>query len=391
MTASRRGDEPSFIPYARQCIEDDDIQAVVDVLKSDFVTQGPQIERFEASLAEYTGARYAVAVSSGTAALHLSCQGLGIQAGDVGLVPAITFAATANALRYVGAEVAFVDVDDRSGLASAEQFLAAADGLAEQSEKQVWLPVSYSGLPPDLPRIAAAARERGAFVVEDAAHSIGATYPDGAGSTCRSGSCSHSDAAILSFHPVKHLCAGEGGAVLTNDQTLARRIRRLRSHGVERGRNWLYDQVELGSHYRMTELQAALGLSQLGKLDRFLERRRAIAQRYQAALERQPFAGRVAMAHRPLESAWHLFVIRFANAIEREAAYHYFREHQIGVQVHYFPVYQHSYYRNFAGGHVSLPGAEAFYAACLSLPMYPQLTDADQDRVISTLKSFLQR
>jgi len=366
---------PQPIPYGRQCIDEADITAVVKTLKSDFVAQGPEVQAFESELSEVTGARYAIAVSSGTAALHLSCLGLGIKKEEVGLVPGITFAATANCLRYVGAEVRFVDVDPLSGLALSDQFSETA---------RIHLPVSYSGAVPDLERIASRANASGAFVVEDAAHSIGATY----GKSSRSASCEHSDAAILSFHPVKHVCAGEGGAVLTNDKVLADRIRTLRTHGIENREAWRYDQGELGFHYRMTDLQAALGRSQLGKLPGYLARRRELAGRYRSAFSQEPFASRIRLACKNDGSALHLFVVHFENAEEREAAYSFFHQYNVRVQVHYMPVYRHSYYET--RGHIPLPGCEAFYATCLSLPLYPGLTDEEQDFVIRCLKAFLE-
>lgn len=376
------------IPYARQSIDEADVEAVAQALRSDFVTQGPAIEAFEAALAEATGARYAIAVSSGTAALHLSCLGLGLGAGSYGLVPAITFAATANCLRYVGAQVGFCDVDPLSGRSGAEHFQQASAMGRQRGELKALLPVSFTGAVPDLESISQLAGNEGAFVIEDAAHSIGARYGGADGAAFRSGSCAHSDAAILSFHPVKHICAGEGGAVLTNDETLARRVRRLRSHGIDKGEAWRYDQAELGYPYRMTELQAALGASQLGKLDAFLQRRRALALRYERAFSAEPFASRLRIAKAAPSSAWHLFVVHFADADERQAAYAFLRERNIRAQVHYFPVYRNSYYEK--QGHATLPGAERFYSTCLSLPLFPRLTEGEQDYVIASLRSFFE-
>ncbi len=379
----------SVIPYARQCIDETDIQAVVSALRSDYVTQGPRIVAFEDGLREATGARYAVAVSSGTAALHLSCLGLDLRESHFGVLPAITFASTANCLRHSGSDVAFCDVDPRSGLATVDAFRTAIESFVGPQELGALLPVSFSGAVPDLEAIARLAAEKGAYVIEDAAHSMAATYRTSDGSTSRSASCSHSDAAILSFHPVKHVCAGEGGAVLTNDETLARRLRRLRSHGIEKGEAWTYNQIELGYHYRLTELQAALGASQLEKLDGFVDRRRVLAARYAAAFEQEPFRSRIRMSNRDEGSSWHLFVIHFADEGERRAAYDFLHARNIRAQVHYMPVYRHDYYRKV--GHASLPGAEAFYRTCLSLPLYPKLEDEQQDRVIAALEAFLER
>lgn len=371
---------PKPIPYGRQCIDESDIEAVTRTLRSDFVAQGPQVSAFEAELCELAGARHAIVVSSGTAALHLCCLGLGLRAGDVGLVPGITFAATANCLRYVGAEVGFVDVDPVSGLSSVEHF---ASKMEETDRVRALFPVSFSGAVPDLGGISKLASKHGAFVVEDAAHSIGARY----GEDFASASCDHSDAAILSFHPVKHVCAGEGGAVLTNDSVLADRIRRLRSHGIANQEDWLYDQTELGHHYRMTDLQAALGRSQLGKLPGFLARRRSLALRYQELFEREPFASRIQISNLDEGSALHLFVVHFSSSAERQAAYSFLHRHNVRVQVHYMPVYRHSYYKE--QGHVPLSGCEGFYETCLSLPLFPMLADEEQDYVVRCLEAFL--
>ncbi len=379
------------IPYARQCIEDADIESVVAALKSDFITQGPRIESFEKALSEVTGARYAIAVSSGTAALHLSYQGLGLGKGDIGVVPAITFAATANALGYCGSTPAFCDVESTSGLATAVQFKGCIEKLETNDLRASLLaPVSYSGKLCDLENIAELARGLGAYVVEDAAHSLGAVR---GGS--RSGSCDHSDAAILSFHPVKHVCSGEGGAVLTNDSVLARRVRNLRSHGIEKFEDqqrseggWTYAQTELGWNYRMTDLQASLGASQLARLDWNLARRREIVARYQQRLAKEPFASCFGRPSDAPDSSWHLYVIRFVSPEMRRAAYDFLQARGIGVQVHYIPVYQHPYYKK--AGHRELPGAETFYGSCLSLPLYPALSDKDQEFVVDALAEFCQ-
>lgn len=372
---------PTSIPYGRQWIDEADIRSVVETLRSDFVAQGPQVQKFEAALCELTGAAHAIAVSSGTAALHLSCLGLGIGPKDRGIVPAITFAATANCLRYVGASPVFCDVDPVSGLATVKGVAAA---FAETSSARVLLAVSYSGAVPELGPLSALAQKAGAFVVEDAAHSIGAGY--GAGS--RSASCEHTDAAILSFHPVKHVCAGEGGALLTNDSVLARRVRALRSHGIEGREGWLYDQGELGYHYRMTDLQASLGVSQLARLPEFVQRRRKLAEVYRTAFSEEPFASRIRISNTDDGSSVHLFVVHFSGTAERKAAYEYLHRHNVRVQVHYLPVYRHSYYANSET--VSLPGAETFYAGCLSLPLYPLLKDEEQSYVIDCLGAFLK-
>lgn len=381
------GESVKDIPYGKQCIDDSDIEAVVAALKSDYVTQGPRLQWFEDSLKEVTGARYAVAVSSGTAALHLTCLGLGLGEGDYGVTPAITFAASANCLRYAGAKVAFADVDQTTGRSSPTHFAEAIERSTNQGALKALIPVSFTGAVPDLESIAILAKDSNAYVIEDAAHSIGASYQSADGSMHRSASCDHSDAAILSFHPVKHVCAGEGGAILTNDEALAKRVQRLRSHGIRKGEDWLYNQEELGFNYRMTEMQAALGHSQLGKLKGFIARRSALAERYQAIFAEAPFAGRVRVATSNSKSSWHLFVIHFQSAQERKAAYDYMQSKGIRVQVHYIPVYHHEYYEGTVPNEFS--GSETYYSTCLSLPLYPSLNADEQNYVIESLRTFL--
>lgn len=384
------------IPYARQWIDEDDIAAVTAALRADFLTQGPTIAEFEAALATATGARHAVAVSSGTAALHLSALALGLGPGRTGLTSPITFAASANCFLYAGAEAAFVDVDAHSGLMAPAALDAELTRRSAAGGKPgVVVAVSLAGRAADLPALAKVCARHAWTLVEDAAHSFGATYRDD-GSVYRSASCAHTQAAILSFHPVKHICTGEGGAVLTNDDALAAHVRRLRTHGIERpapeknpaGEGaWFYEQVELGYHYRLTDLQAALGLSQLRKLPRFLERRRTLARRYAEILAGEPFARILRAPVFDGEHAYHLYVVHFRSPEDRRAAYEHLAAAEIRAQVHYIPVYRHPYYRE-RYGEQPLPGAEAFYSGCLSLPLFPAMTDAEQDRVIAALADF---
>jgi len=376
-------DADEVIPYARQCIDESDIESVREALQSEFLTQGPRQEWFESALQEVTGARYAVAVSSGTAALDLTVKGLGIEVGQLGITSAITFVASANCLKTQGAEVAFADVNPETGLSEAEHFEAAGKDPA------ILIPVSYAGACPNLVDIAGYARLKRAFVLEDASHSIGSVYGDG----YRSAGCEHSDAATLSFHPVKQICCAEGGAVLTNDETLARRVRRLRSHGIDRPLDliekegpWAYDQVELGGNFRLTDMQAALGVSQLNRLPEFLEARRTIARRYDAAFGDEIFDGLFDRPEFDEGSAWHLYVIRFRDSDMRKKAYSYLGDKGIRTQVHYRPVYRNTYYGY--SDEDGLPGSEAFYASCLSLPLFPLLTVGQQERVIDALRVF---
>ncbi len=387
------------IPYACQWIDEEDIAVVNEVLRSPYLTQGPCLEKFEEALAKTTGARYAVAVSNGSAALHLADVLCGAKPGSLGITSPITFAATANCLLYCGARVRFVDVNAVTGLMDSVNL---HEVLAEEAEKDslknpLILPVSFAGRPVELPRIQKIAQQFGARVIEDAAHSLGAEN-ENHGEVFSSGSCRYSDAAALSFHPVKHICCGEGGAFLTGDAKLADRARLLRSHGIlkpfeghtgatPQGPQWLQEQTELGWNYRMTEMQAALGLSQLKRLPFFLERRRHLAKRYYEAFQNYPFSDIIKTPPLIPGHACHLFVVHFPNSRLRDSAYEFLRSRQIGSQVHYKPVYRHPYYEK-KFGFQRLPGAEKYFEGCLSLPLYPKLGDTEQDRIVETIKDF---
>jgi UDP-4-amino-4,6-dideoxy-N-acetyl-beta-L-altrosamine transaminase len=385
-----------FLGYGRQSIDQSDVSSVVEVLRSDFLTQGPTIERFEAALAERIGARYAVAVSSGTAGLHIACLAAGLGPGDLGLTAAITFAASSNCLLYAGAEAGFVDIDgDTLGIAPAslEKALKAAPQV------KVIIPVHFAGLAHGCAEIRALAKER--VVIEDAAHAVGGNYDCGKSIGCGA----YADMSVFSFHPVKTITTGEGGTVVTNDVELARRLRMLRNHGIEReaarflgddvkedGRTkpWLYEQQMLGFNYRMTDIQAALGLSQLCKLDRFLQRRLVIARRYDEAFARLPFVRLPQSApQQRARSGHHLYIAQFdfdPMGTTRTAFMTKLREQGIGSQVHYIPVYRHPYYvRRYGIDPATFPQAEHYYRTCLSLPFYPELTDEDVERVVKTV------
>ncbi len=373
-----------FVPYGRQTIDEVDVEAVVRVLKGDWLTTGPAVAEFEEAMAAFVGAAEGVAVSNGTAALHLSMLAADIGPGDEVIVPSMTFAASANCVQYVGAKVVFADV--RPDTLTIDVDHAAA--LVTPRTKAI-VAVDYAGLPCDLDELMALADRHGLVVVEDACHAPGATY---GGRDV--GSIAH--LSTFSFHPVKHLTTGEGGMITTNDQELARRLRTLRNHGIasewrqreERG-TWEYDMVELGFNYRLPDLSCALGSAQLTRLPEWVERRRAIAARYDSLL------AEVHDVRRPVEpegrrASWHLYPIRLTGddaESKRAATFTHLRMHGIGVNVHYRPVHLHTYYQRLGYPVDLCPVAEREYKGLLSLPMWPGLTDTDQDRVIDLVVS----
>jgi UDP-4-amino-4,6-dideoxy-N-acetyl-beta-L-altrosamine transaminase len=378
----------SLLPYGRQTIEDDDIAAVTEALRSDFLTTGPRVEAFEAAFAEAVGAPHAVACANGTAALHLAMLALGVGEGDLCVVPAITFLATANCVRYVGAEVLFADVDPASGLITPQTLDEALARAGDQPVRAV-LPVHLRGDVADLPGLEAVARRRGAVLVEDAPHALGSSGRF-SGQAEKVGDGRHSAMTTFSFHPVKTIATGEGGMVTTRDADLAARLRLLRSHGMTRPPDtdgWWYEMHEPGFNYRLPDILCALGLSQLAKLDRFAARRRALSSAYREALA--PLAPLVTPAASP---AWSDPVLHLMSVlIDFEAAGRSRGEvmealaaRGIGSQVHYIPVPWQPYYRK-RYGELSLPGAQAWYARCLSLPLFPAMADADVGRVADAL------
>ena len=378
-----------YLPYGRQSIGEDDIAAVNRVLRGDFLTTGPEIASFEMALAGLTGAAHAMACSSGTAALHLALAGLGVGEGDICIVPAITFMATANAARYCNADVVFADVDPDTGLMTPDT-LEAAIGRVDGSIKAV-LPVHLTGQTANMPAIKALADANGAYVVEDACHALGTETPDGP-----VGNCAHSNAASFSFHPVKTIACGEGGAVTTGDAALAGKIELLRSHGISRDAStfegdadepWRHEMTTLGWNYRMTDIQAALGRSQLGKLHAFAARRRELAEIYDAALT--PLAPHIRPISRvgACDPCWHLYgvLIDFeALGQTRAGLMRGLAERGIGSQVHYMPVTSQPYYRRLYGDQTP-PGATNYYERCLSLPLYVGMETGDPVHVVETL------
>ncbi|MEL6287329.1 MAG: UDP-4-amino-4,6-dideoxy-N-acetyl-beta-L-altrosamine transaminase, partial [Pseudomonadota bacterium] len=367
--------EPRFLGYGRQSLNADDVAAVVEVLQSDFLTQGPVVPQFEAAIAEYVGAHYAVAVSSGTAALHLACLAAGLETGDHGVTQPITFVASANAMAYCNATSHLVDIDADT-LTMGTGLLA--DHLAKMPETKVVMPVSFAGLASDGAERRSVCGER--TIIEDNSHSLGARESCGA----MVGACTHADMSVFSFHPVKPITTCEGGAITTNDPDLYARLAALRTHGIVRGheavRNpsdaddpWYYEQQALGLNYRLPDVQAALGLSQLGRIDAFIARRREIALRYDRLLAACPHLRLIQAAPEQRQrSGHHLYLvdIDYSSAgTDRKTVMERLRARRIGTQVHYIPVHHHPWHRDRMGlGAGAMPVSERYYAGCLSIP-----------------------
>jgi UDP-4-amino-4,6-dideoxy-N-acetyl-beta-L-altrosamine transaminase len=381
-----------MIPYGRQSIDQNDIDAVVRTLQSEMLTQGQAVPSFEQALAGRVGARHAVAVNSATSALHIACLALGLGPGDVLWTTPNTFVASANAGRFCGADVSFVDIDRRTFLMDADA-LEAKLVRARHSGRlpKIVMPVHFAGQSCDMARIADLSQRFGFRVLEDASHAIGAGYQNSV-----VGSCAYSDIAVFSFHPVKIITTGEGGMCLTNSAELADRMRALRSHGItkdpahfERPADgpWDYRQLALGFNYRMTDIEAALGRSQLSRLDDFLARRRAIAARYDKALAGLP----ITRPWQSLESAssWHLYVVQ-TPAGARRAVFEGMRAHGVGVQVLYIPVHRQPYYEALGFRAGDYPAAEEYYSRSFTLPIFPDLTDDEQQVVIESLAETLK-
>lgn len=391
----------SFLPYARPVIEDDDIAAVIDVLRSGWLTTGPQVEAFEADLQQATGAQHAIACATGTAALHLVCLGLGLGPGDAAVVPSVTFLATANAVTFTGAEVIFADVDPKTGRMTPDTFAEALDRAGDNAK--VAFNVHLAGPCERAADFAAIAQERGVSLVDDACHALGGTYDDPSGPR-RVGDNAYAQASCFSFHAVKTIAMGEGGAVTTNDPVLAEAVKRLRNHGMTRspeaftqtaeafeqngeGRRWYYEMATPGFNYRVSDIHCALGRSQLRKLDRFVAKRAALKGAYDAALaERLPHVRRPT-ASPGVRPAWHLYpvAIDFAElGFTRSQVMASLAAQGVGAQVHYIPVHRQPYYRQRNPG-LRLPGADRYYARTLSLPLFPALELEQVGHVVEAL------
>jgi perosamine synthetase len=371
-----------FLPYGRQWLDEADIERVVEVLRGDYLTSGPLVERFEAGLSAYTRARHACVVNSGTSALHTAYFAAGLGQGDEIVTTPLTFAATANAALYLGATVRFVDIQPETGNLDP----AALEAVISEKTKLV-VPVDFAGHPADYDEINEIAKRHGLRVVADAAHSLGASYRGRKVGTL-------ADLTELSFHPVKPVTTAEGGAVLTDDRGMAKRARLFRTHGISREAGdmqapdgpWFYEMQHLGFNYRLTDVQCALGLSQLSKLEEFIARRRQIAATYDAALEGLP--GILLPGRREyVEPGWHIYVIRVAGEpSRRKPLFNRMRELGLGVQVHYIPVHYHPYYRALGYQRGLLPAAEDFYARAISLPIYPKMSDTEVESSIERVR-----
>jgi UDP-4-amino-4,6-dideoxy-N-acetyl-beta-L-altrosamine transaminase len=382
-----------FVPYGRQSIDEADIAAVVDVLRSDWLTQGPAVAHFERAVAEYVGAAHACAVANATAALHLACLALGLGPGKRLWTSPNTFVASANCGRYCGAEIDFVDIDPRSYNLSADHLeeklaRAARDGRLPH----VLVAVDFAGQPCEIDRIAALCRRYGVRIIDDASHAIGAAWQGE-----RIGSGRWADITVFSFHPVKILTTGEGGMTLTNDAELHRRLTMLRTHGMVRdpahlGRSdegaWYYEQQALGFNYRLTDIQSALGLSQLRRIDAFLGARRRLAARYDRLLADSGLI--LPWQHPDALSSYHLYPIQLPDPSLRRVVFDGLRAAGIGVQVHYIPVHLQPYYRGLGFRQGDFPVAEAYYERAISLPLYAALTESQQDHVVEQLLRLLR-
>ena len=376
------------IPYGRQHISEEDIQVVVQALKDDFLTQGPRIAAFENAFSDYIGCKYSVALANGTAALHLAAMGLGVNEESIVLTTPITFAASANCVKYCGGNIELVDADPRTGLMSIPALKAKLESKPKGTYQGV-IPVDLAGYPVNLEEVRKLADEYGLWILEDSCHAPGGYFIDSKGVKQNCGNGNYADASIFSFHPVKHIAAGEGGMITTNNKELYEKLLILRTHGITKNPDlleenpgaWYYEMQMLGYNYRLTDFQAALGLSQLKRAGENLNRRRAIAKRYDKELK----ALDVVVPEEGYGHAYHLYVIK---SKDRKGLYDYLRAKNIFVQVHYIPIHYLPYYKDQGFKKGEFPQAESYYDKCLSLPMYPTLTDEEQGYVIEEVLKF---
>lgn len=379
----------TYLPYGKQWIDDDDVKAVVEVLKSDYLTTGPKIAEFETAFAQYVGAKFAVAIANATAALHAACYAAEIHEGDEVITTPITFAASANAVLYCGGTPVFADID-------AATYNLDPNEIRKKitSKTKAIIPVHFTGQPCDMDEIESIAKEYNLTVIEDAAHAVGADYK---GKLIGS----ISDMTIFSFHPVKHITTGEGGMITTNNEELYQKLLLFRSHGITRNKDimldqqgpWYYEQLTLGYNYRMTDIQAALGLSQLNKADKFVRRRREIAGMYTEAFK-DTITLKVPFQQEGCNSSWHLYVIQLnleKLKCDRKEVFEALQRENIGVNVHYIPVYKHPYYQQNGYRNVTCANSENLYDRIISLPIFPKMTNQDVQDVIHSVKTILER
>ena len=384
-----------IIPYGHQHINDEDVQAVVAALKSDYMTQGPLIGQFEKDFANYLCVNYACVVSNGTAALHLCAMALDIKPGDKIITTPITFVASANGFRYQGAEVVFCDINPKTFLMDLDKLEQILKASPKGTYKAV-VPVDFAGYPIDEERLRKLADEYGFAIVVDACHAPGGSFIDSKGEKQMIGNCKYADLTVFSFHPVKHIATGEGGAVTTNNKELYEKVALYRTHGITKDParlekndgGWYYEMQELGYNYRITEMQAALGISQLKRLDWSIERRNEIAKKYDEAFKgtivKTPFRAE-GMVH-----AFHLYIIQ-VPAEKRKGLYDHLRANNVYSQVLYIPAHLMPYYRQFGWKVGDMPVAEDYYSKCLALPMFPTLTDEEQDWIIEKVIEFFNK
>ena len=385
-----------MIPYGRQSISDEDINFVKSILESDFITQGPIVPKFENKIASITNSRHCIAANSATSCLHLGCLSLGISKGDIVWTSPISFVASSNAALYCGAKVDFVDIDDNTFnicIKKLEQKLN--DAKASGSLPKLLIVVHMCGNPAEMEEIKKLSIKYNFKIMEDASHSIGSSIGNN-----KTGSCEFSDLCVFSFHPVKIITTGEGGVITTNDSMLANKIKSLRSHGITREEKdflnhndggWYYEQHSLGFNYRMTDIQAALGYSQLKRLDQFIKKRNLIAKNYLNSLDNLPLNFQKVKSN--FLSSYHLFVIQIKHADSsklRKELYDWLKSDGIGANVHYIPIHFHPYYANIGFKRGSFPSSEKYYESSLSIPLYPDLSESNQQKVIESIKSFFK-
>ena len=376
-----------YIPYGRHWISDDDIQSVVDVLESDWLTQGPKIEEFEKEISAYCGSKYSVVFNSGTSALHAAFSVLGLDKDDEFITTPNTFVATANAGLHTGIKPIFVDIEEDTGNLNTSK---VEERITERT--RLIVPVHYSGHPVDMGKIYEIAERKNLYVIEDACHALGAKYKG-----YKTGGCNYSDMTVFSFHPVKHITTGEGGAVLTNNKDFYKKLLMSRSHGIEKRSfinkpdgDWYYEMQSLGYNYRMTDIQAALGISQLRKSDKFIDRRKEIARLYDSEFKDNPWFD-IPPVRSYASSSYHLYPIRFKDGFKekKKEIFLKLKEEKLGVQVHYIPVYWHPFYKNMGYKKGICPIAEDFYFKELSLPIYPAMKGEEQRYVIEGINTVM--